>query len=206
MARVLLIRHGETDWNRAGRWQGHADVPLSELGRTQAAALGERLRSLGEAVTAIYTSDLARARDTARAVAAALGLASIEDRAWREMDVGRWSGSSRDEIRARYAEEWDRITAGEDLPRGGGETLAAFSARVAGALERVAAEHSGRRVAVVTHGGTIRVALLHALGLPTTRLREVAAVANTEWVELHATAGSWIVAGAADSGRAVSGG
>jgi broad specificity phosphatase PhoE len=193
MARLLLIRHGETDWNRAGRWQGHADVPLSDQGRVQASALGERLRALGEAFEAIYTSDLARARDTAEAIATALGLRPTEDPAWREMDLGRWSGSSRDEIRELYADEWRRIAAGEDLPRGGGETLAAFGARVGQALERLAALHAGRLVAVVTHGGTIRIALLHALGLPLTRLRDVAVVGNTDWVEIRAAAGAWTV-------------
>ena len=193
MARVLLIRHGETEWNRAGRWQGHADVPLTENGRAQALALAAKLRELGDPFDAVYTSDLARARETAEAVAAALGVAAIEDPAWREMDVGRWSGSSRDEIRALYADEWSRIAAGEDLPRGGGETLAAFGERVGAALTRIAETHDGRLVAVVTHGGTIRVALLHALGLPLTRLRDVAAVANTDWVEIAAAAGAWTV-------------
>ena len=191
--RLLLIRHGETDWNRAGRWQGHADVPLSDHGRVQAAALGERLHALGEAFEAIYTSDLARARDTAVAIATVFGVPLTADPSWREMDLGRWSGSSRDEIRELYPEEWRRIAAGEDLPRGGGETLAAFAARVGDALERLAVRHAGRLVAVVTHGGTIRIALLHALGLPLARLRDVAAVANTEWVELRATAGAWTV-------------
>ena len=198
MARLLLIRHGETDWNRAGRWQGHADVPLSDHGRPHATALGERVRALGEAFDAIYTSDLTRARDTAEAIATALGVRVTEDSSWREMDLGRWSGSSRDEIRELYPEEWRRIAAGEDLPRGGGETLAAFAARVGDALERLAALHAGRLVAVVTHGGTIRIALLHALGLPLTRLRDVAVVANTDWVELSAVAGAWTVVRAED--------
>ena len=148
MARVLLIRHGETEWNRAGRWQGHADMPLTEIGRAQALALAAKLRELGEPFDAVYSSDLARARDTASAVAAALGVVAIDDPAWREIDVGRWSGSSRDEIRALYADEWQRIAAGEDLPRGGGETFAASasgsSRRSRGSRKRTTAVRRGR--------------------------------------------------------------
>jgi len=77
VTRILLARHGETDWNRVGRWQGHADPPLNDAGRTQAAELAERLA--GDGIAAIYSSDLMRASQTARVVADRLGLAVVED-------------------------------------------------------------------------------------------------------------------------------
>ena len=84
---LLLARHGETDWNRIGRWQGQADPPLNEMGRRQAAELAERL--VGQGISAIHTSDLLRASETAQVVAERLGLTVEEDLGLREIDVGR---------------------------------------------------------------------------------------------------------------------
>jgi broad specificity phosphatase PhoE len=191
MLRVLLIRHGETAWNRDGRWQGHADVPLSEAGIEQALRLAEFLKREEPPVSRVYSSDLRRASDTAAEICRAVGAELIIDPAWREISVGSWTGLSRDEIRTQFAAEWDRIAAGEDLPRGGGETFGDFSARIVAALDALRLRHAGERIAVVTHGGAIRAALLHALGLPWMRLREVAAVGNTTLSELSAGAAGW---------------
>jgi broad specificity phosphatase PhoE len=98
--RILLARHGETEWNRLGRWQGHADPPLNDLGRRQAEILAEQLA--GDTVSAVYSSDLRRARETARIVAERIGLPVTEDSALREIDVGSWSGLTRDEVRERF--------------------------------------------------------------------------------------------------------
>ena len=194
MTRVLLIRHGETSWNRDRRWQGHADIALSREGLDQAVRLAVRLREQREGIDALVSSDLRRASDTAQELANALGLALSLEPSWREMDVGRWTGLSREEIEQRYAEDWRRIAGGEDLPRGGGETFAGFSSRIVAALDSLRTRHAERTVAVVTHGGVIRAALLHALGLPFERLREVSRVDNAVMRELRWNAGSWVVA------------
>jgi len=194
MARVLLIRHGVTPWNRDRRWQGHADVALSAEGLDQASRLAVHLKAAeGPSIGALYSSDLRRAHDTAREIAAALGTSLTLDRAWREIAVGRWTGLSREEIQERFAREWQRIAAGEDLPRGGGETFAGFSNRVVSALESLRLRHPAQTVAVVTHGGVIRAALLHVLGLPWTRLREVAPIGNTAVNELSWAGAAWTI-------------
>src|SRR5579871_2475081 len=106
MTTLLLARHGETDWNSERRWQGHADRPLNDTGRAQAAELAESLD--GTAIAAIYSSDLARARETAEIVAARLGLTVVLDPGLREVDVGDWSGVRHDEVAARFPEGFAR--------------------------------------------------------------------------------------------------
>ncbi len=193
MIRVLLIRHGETTWNRDGRWQGHADVELSELGRLQAARLAASLGKLEPSLQVLYSSDLRRARDTAHEVAAMTGASVVVDPAWREIAVGSWTGLRREEIKQRFEDDWRRIATGEDLARGGGETFAAFSARVVAALEGLRERHPDELVAVVTHGGVISAVLLHALGLPWAKLRDVTGVLNTALNELTWNGIRWTV-------------
>jgi len=151
---LLLARHGETDWNRDGIWQGHADPPLNEVGRRQARALAERLRDVH--LDAIYASDLRRARETAEIVADVKGLPVVADPALREMDVGSWTGLTRDEIAERFP-AWDHHD---------GESGEAFQARAAAAAERIAAAHEGGAVLIVTHGGIVRALQRRALGEP----------------------------------------
>jgi len=151
---ILLARHGETDWNVEGRWQGHADPPLNARGREQAEALAERL--VDTAFDAIYSSDLARAKQTAEIVARRLGLPVTTDRGLREIDVGSWSGLTRADIAVRFP----------DGERPDGEHVDAFRARVLSALERLAAGHDGRRILVVAHGGCVRTLQRHMLGEP----------------------------------------
>jgi probable phosphoglycerate mutase len=191
MTRVLLIRHGETAWNRDGRWQGHSDVPLSPQGYEQAARLATHLRQESPTVRTIYSSDLQRALETARVVAETLDAELVADAMWREIDVGNWSGLLRADIEKRYADDWRRIAAGEDLPRGGGETFCGFSERIIRALNDLRDRHEGETIAVVTHGGSIRAALLHVLGLPWSRLREVASIGNTAINELAWDGSAW---------------
>jgi len=160
--RLLLARHGETEWNRTGRFQGHADPPLSEIGREQAVALAESLA--GDGIRAIHTSDLLRASETARVVATRLGLPVVEDAGLREIDVGSWSGLTRDEIAARDPDgfkRWLRGEIGHD-----GETREQLTERVVAAVERIAHAHAGETVLVVTHGGAIRALRRHAAGDP----------------------------------------
>lgn len=157
---LLLARHGETTWNAEGRWQGHADPPLSDRGKWQAADLAQRLA--GDGIAAVVSSDLWRARETAAIVAGVLGLDVGEDRDLREIDVGSWSGLTRAEVAERFPEGFARWQAGEIGHDG--ETREELTARVVAALLRVAAAHPGERVLVVTHGGAIRAARRAATG------------------------------------------
>jgi broad specificity phosphatase PhoE len=157
---VHLARHGESDWNAAGRWQGHADRPLTALGRRQAVELAERLASIP--LDAVYSSDLRRARETAEPVARRHGLEVRALPALREVDVGSWSGLSRPEVERRFPEAFVRWRVGgqgwED-----GETYEAMTERVVDAVVAIAGAHPGGELLLVTHGGPIRA--LHAVAL-----------------------------------------
>ena len=126
--RITFVRHGESVSNQAQRWQGQGDSPLSALGQTQAQALGQRIG--GRHFDRVIASDLMRASDTARAT----GFAFEQDPEFREFDVGLWEGLTKEEVEERFPDEIGRLKAGEDLPLGGGESFATFSARVDRAL------------------------------------------------------------------------
>jgi probable phosphoglycerate mutase len=162
VTRILLARHGETDWNRVGRWQGQADPPLNDAGRSQAAELAERLA--GDGIAVIYSSDLARASQTAHVVAERLGLDVVEDAGLREIDVGSWSGLTRAEVEQRFPEGYARWLGGEIGHDG--ETREELTERVVGAVERIAAAHPDDTILAVTHGGAIRALRRHADGDP----------------------------------------
>ena len=141
---ILLARHGETDWNREGRWQGWADAPLNQTGRAQARELAEQLRSTP--FDAVYSSDLSRASETAEIVAAPHGVDVVTDAGLREIDVGSWSGLTRAELAERFP-------TGD---RPDGETRDQHRERVHAAVQRIARANLGRRILIVTHGGTMR--------------------------------------------------
>lgn len=152
--RVVLIRHGETAWNRATRIQGHTDIPLSPLGVAQAGRLAQALAD--EPLAAIYASDLSRARETAEAVARVQRLPVQLDAGLRERAFGRFEGLSWDEIAQAHPEDAARWRRREpDFPVGGGESLVAFSARCLEAARRAAAAHPGTCIALVAHGGVL---------------------------------------------------
>ncbi len=155
MTELLLIRHAESIWNAAGRWQGHGNPPLSERGREQAATLARELR--GERVDALVASDLLRAFETASILGRALGVAPHGDARFRELDVGSWTGLSRSEIAERAARELERFDAGDpDVRPGGGETRREIRIRARGAAAELGNAYPGARVAIVTHLGVIR--------------------------------------------------
>jgi broad specificity phosphatase PhoE len=160
---VYLARHGESDWNAANRFQGHADRPLTELGRRQAIELADALEARAP-LSAIYTSPLQRAMETASIVGARLGLepAAVDD--LREVDVGAWSGLSRTEVEERFPEGFGRwLDGGEGWEDG--ETYAQMAARVLRALRQIADSHPGDEVLVVSHGGPIRAIHAAAAGM-----------------------------------------
>ena len=163
MTTLYLARHGESDWNAANRFQGHSDRPLTELGRRQAEALAGKLESHA-ALTAIYSSPLARAYETASIVGARLGLQPTPVDDLREVDVGGWSGLSRSEVEARYPDAFRRwLDGGEGWEDG--ETYADMAARVLDALRRIAGSHADEDVLVVSHGGPIRAIHAFAAGI-----------------------------------------
>jgi len=162
-ARLLLVRHGETDWNQAKIPQGHADIPLNNKGREQARALAQRLR--GWDIDCIYSSDLARASETAAILGNAVGLGPRLVSAWREVDLGGWSGLTHAEIEDRYPHELAALAQGRDIPRGGGETLAALQARAVQEFESLRVSHAAQTVLIVSHGGTLKTLICHLIGL-----------------------------------------
>ncbi len=156
MRLLYLARHGETDWNAAGRWQGHTDVPLNDHGRAQARALAAELAGLG--VEAAVASDLSRAHETARIVAGELAIAlAYTDPGLRERSFGVFEGLTREECAAHHAEAWHAWTEHRRAP-GGAETQEAVAARVVSAVERVALQiaRDDAPALVVTHGGALR--------------------------------------------------
>ncbi len=178
MTTILLARHGESDWNRAGRWQGHADRPLTDLGREQARVLAERLASTE--LDAVYSSDLERARETAAIVAQPHRLPVRELAALREVDVGSWSGLTRAEAEQRFPDGYRRWLGGREGWKDG-ETYEQLGERVVGAVLTIAAHRLGERVLIVAHGGSIRA--IHAAALSV----DVHTYRRIQRVEPHAT-------------------
>jgi broad specificity phosphatase PhoE len=168
---ILLVRHGETDWNRERRWQGHADPSLNALGREQAGALAETLAV--DPPAAIWSSDLARARETAEIVAARLDLPVRLDQRLREVDVGEWSGLTRAELEVGHPDGLRRWLEGTGEGWQHGESYEHMQERVLEALHELAAAHAGERVLVVSHGGPIRAvqAAIDGIGVAESRRR-----------------------------------
>ena len=166
--RLWLIRHAESTWNAAGRWQGQADPPLSERGRTQAEQLAQGLR--GEGLEVLVASDLVRTAETARVVAGALGIEPRFDARLRELDAGSWAGLAREEIVRRDQTALERFDTGDPTaPAGGAETRGDVARRARAALREILPMLSGQRVAILSHQG-----VLHSL-VPGLRL------GNAEW-------------------------
>jgi broad specificity phosphatase PhoE len=167
---ILLARHGESDWNRAKRWQGQADRPLTDLGRRQAEELADRLADTE--LDAVYSSDLRRAADTADAVARRRGLTVQTTPDLREVDVGAWSGLTRAEAEAQFPDAYERwLEGGEGWDDG--ETYEQLATRVLGAIRAIGETHDGGRVLVVAHGGTIRAIHAAALGVDVHTYRRI---------------------------------
>lgn len=163
--RIIAIRHGETDWNLAHRYRGQQDIPLNTAGLQQAEALAVALS--GVAVAAVYTSDLARASQTAEAVARRLGMGLRVDPALREQHFGVFEGLTGAEIAAQWPEanaQWMRRDP--DFGPPGGETRPAFYRRCVDAVQRLAQAHLGETMVLVCHGGVMDCLYRAAKGLP----------------------------------------
>ncbi|MDN6888137.1 histidine phosphatase family protein [Variovorax sp. CAN2819] len=162
---LILIRHGETAWNRELRFQGHADVPLNDMGHEQARRLGLRLAS-ETAVQHIFSSDLMRAQQTAAPGAQQLSLPVATSAALREQFFGVVEGMRSDEIQSLHPRAWEEwLEFREDHAMPEGETPREFHARIIAALGNIASEHRGRHLIVVTHGGVLDMVWRTARGL-----------------------------------------
>jgi probable phosphoglycerate mutase len=163
---LYLARHGETSWNREGRWQGHTDIELNEVGHGQARALGELLR--GRDIERIHSSDLARARQTAEAAAAILGVTELViDAALRERSFGIFEGLTRRECEERHPELWTSYRADPRRVPPGAESQEVLADRMHAAVTRALAprhDADDAPVLVVSHGGSIRALLARATG------------------------------------------
>lgn len=165
MTQLCLVRHGQTDWNLEGRYQGQSDVPLNQNGLMQAESLVEKLN--GQAFAAVYSSDLTRARQTAEPPAKRLGLSVHLEPRLREINQGEWEGVLVDDIKARYAEIWSQRTVDPANVRPpGGETVGEVAARVYAALDDIARLHPDGNVLIVSHGLSIATAICRARGIP----------------------------------------
>ncbi len=160
---IILIRHGLTDWNEEGRWQGHEDIPLNDTGIAQAQALGRRLANWP--IHTLYSSDLKRAAKTAAILGEAMDLQPIHDPSWRERDVGAFQGLTWEEIAIQYPNEFPGMRAGIIDPPHGEDNKALYN-RAVTAFSTLATRHAGQMVAAVSHGGFLHTMLLHILGLP----------------------------------------
>ncbi len=162
---LVLLRHGQTAWNLEGRAQGHADVPLDDTGRRQAARAAEALA--GSGAVALWSSDLARARETAEIVGARCGLTVQLDKRLRELDVGVRSGLTWAEYAERYPEEYASRRGADPLSVPGEESAAAVASRMGTALrECLAALDDGQRAIVVAHGACLKDGIGDLLGWP----------------------------------------
>ena len=177
--RLVLVRHGESSWNAEGRFQGHGGTGLSEVGHAQAKAVAELLsREYPDAVL-LVRSDSARVAETAAPIEAGLGIEVRVDERLREIDVGTWTGLTREEIAAHDPSGYVAWARGEpDSRRGGGETYAELRARVWQVLCELVVPDGDVTMLVVTHGGPIRVAVAAVLDLPPGAEQRLAGVGN----------------------------
>jgi len=165
MTQLCLVRHGQTDWNLEGRYQGQSDVPLNKTGRYQARALAQDLK--GYPFTAIYSSDLERAKETAEFLAEILHLPVTIDSRLREINQGQWEGQLVDDIKARFSELWKQRTADPaSLRPPGGETVAEVARRVYTALDDITRLHPGGSVLVASHGLVLATVICKVRGIP----------------------------------------
>lgn len=162
--RIYLVRHGETEWNTAMRYQGHADMSLSDKGRLQARLLGKRLA--GEKFGGFFASDLKRAQETAEIISHFHGMEIETLPALRELNFGMWEGLSVKEIKEAFPEEsrqWWEKPLSTRIP--GGETFGEMTDRAVAAVKQIVGRHSGGNIVIVSHGGVIRSIVGTVLGM-----------------------------------------
>ncbi len=182
--RIVLVRHGQTEWNVTRRFQGQADVPLDDKGRAQAEVAASELRDVG--ATVCYSSDLSRAMETAETLTRASGLTVVPDARLREVHVGEWEGWLLSEVAEQFPWYTESLRNRVDVRRSEtGETGTEAGQRVASALQDYAERHSGQTVLVVGHGFATRVGLALLLGMTYENSFSFASLWNCSWTVLE---------------------
>jgi broad specificity phosphatase PhoE len=190
--RLIVWRHGETDHNAGGIWQGQLDTALSAKGREQAQAAAAALAAYSPAV--IVSSDLERAADTARTLASRVGLQVRYDERLREIHAGQWQGMTAGDVAEQYPEEQAALIAGEDIARGiDGESLAEVAERTRAAIDEVLADLAPGECAVIaTHGVSGRVVVASLVELDQhLAWQSIGGLHNCHWAELREYRGGW---------------
>jgi probable phosphoglycerate mutase len=164
-ALIYVVRHGETEWNKRGKQQGHLNSPLTERGTQQAQALAHGLKNRG--ITSIYSSDLGRAYNTARIIDKQLKLSIQTCKRLRERHLGSLQGLTKEEFQHQYPEEWDRFNSGDpDYCFPGGESARERYERTVTCIEDLASQHSGQNILIVAHGGVLNGLFYKAINQP----------------------------------------
>jgi probable phosphoglycerate mutase len=189
ITRLIAIRHGETEWNSAVRFQGHLDSVLSKAGLAQARALGARLAR--ERFDILLSSDLGRTLQTASAVATHTGHEIVVEPLLRERHMGIFQGLTADEAEARYPQEFSRFKSRDpDFAIPGGESASQLYRRAVDSFTGLALRYPGQTLATVTHGGILAMLYRHAKNMPLEAPRDFS-IHNTGINRFHFTAGAW---------------
>ena len=191
--RIVLWRHGRTEWNASGRFQGQTDIDLDEIGQAQAWESARRLAALEPDL--LISSDLRRTRDTIAALAEITGKPVQLDVRLRETFAGEWQGLTGAEIASRYPEEYKAWRAGDPLLKvGGGETRQDVAERMAAAVRDIAARLADDGLAVLTsHGGADRLGIAALIGMPLERFTNIGGLSNGSWSMLRDTDQGWVL-------------
>lgn len=188
--RVLLWRHGQTDWNLVNRFQGHSDIPLNDVGRYQVKHAAEILAGMNP--TAIISSDLGRARETAQALANLVGLPVTTHENLRETNGGLWEGKTGKENRAEDFQNFIRWIDGDDNPAGTtGEKRSEVATRAVGVIMKELEGKTDQLLVVATHGGTARCVLGELLQLPLSHWGVIGGLSNASWSILERNTRQW---------------
>lgn len=188
---VFIVRHGETEWNLTGKMQGHSDSPLTAVGTAQAEALAEGLKN--QSFSALYSSDLVRAYETARRIIAKNHLTIMTDSRLRERNLGIFQGLDKQGIETQFPDEYQHyITHGATYVVPNGESGQQFFDRCVTCLTELAAKHLGERILVVTHGGVLTNLFKSTVGLPVASPRRFS-VLNTSINVFSCHNGVWML-------------
>ena len=190
MTKLVLWRHGVTDWNEKGVFQGQTDIPLNERGQAQAGLAAPYLAAMRP--SAIYCSPMRRAQQTAGVLAGLTRHSVVVDARLAEIDVGSWMGSSLASLMADDPAVRAAVLAGEDYRRSAtGETMAEVGVRAGAGLREIARQHDGQTIVVVSHGGAIRMGMADMLGWSYETSAALGGVANCGWCVLAQRFGRW---------------
>lgn len=193
MNRIIVLRHAQTDWNNAGRFQGTVDIALNESGREQATVASAVIAQFRPSF--VISSDLRRAFDTATAVAQLLGLDVTVDKRLRERAYGPWEGLTRDEVKQQFPDEFVAWQARQPFHLPGMETQKEVADRGKAVLSDVGSKLDSQTAVVVGHGGALRQAIAAFLGWEPSQADTIRGLANCHWSDLrHGNAG-WLMYG-----------